>query len=217
LFNDPAVLHFRGTGIFDGEREIGLVSPGHYLARPHNLSNLCAALTVVKMLGGDLGLALTASLDFRGLPHRQQELGEADGVLYVDDSISTAPEAALAALDVYAGREVTLIAGGYDRGVDYGKLVTALARGAARAVICLGPSGARIGAGLRALAGAPPVVLAPSMAAAVASAKQLTPPGGVVLLSPAAPSYGLYRDFAERGRDFAQKAGFAVPGGEQMA
>jgi UDP-N-acetylmuramoyl-L-alanine---L-glutamate ligase len=51
---------------------------------------------------------------------------------------------------------------------------------------------------------------------AVAQARQLTPPGGVVLLSPAAPSYGTYRDFAERGRDFAAKAGFAAGGAKDQ-
>ena len=49
------------------------------------------------------------------------------------------------------------------------------------------------------------------MAEAVARAIRTTPPGGIVLLSPAAPSYGDYRDFSERGRDFAKKAGFAPP------
>jgi UDP-N-acetylmuramoylalanine--D-glutamate ligase len=46
---------------------------------------------------------------------------------------------------------------------------------------------------------------------AVAFARQVTPPGGVVLLSPAAPSYGYYRDYIERGRDFAAKAGLPAP------
>ena len=47
-------------------------------------------------------VALKAMRDYRGLPHRQQELGEKDGVLYVNDSIATAPHAAIAALEVYA-------------------------------------------------------------------------------------------------------------------
>jgi UDP-N-acetylmuramoylalanine-D-glutamate ligase len=212
VFNDPAALHFRGSTVFDAGMAIGDIGDCNpYLARAHNLSNLCAALTVAKFLGFDLGEALAASADFRGLPHRQQELGEIGGVLWVDDSISTAPEAALAALAVYSGRRVTLIAGGYDRGVDYAKLTDALGRGAAAAVICLGPAGARLCASLRALGSGPEAVLVASMAAAVARAREVTPAGGVVLLSPAAPSYGLYRDFSERGRDFAAEAGFTAP------
>ncbi|MGA8754949.1 MAG: UDP-N-acetylmuramoyl-L-alanine--D-glutamate ligase [Stellaceae bacterium] len=206
FFNDPAAFHSRGTAIFDRGERIGDVE-NCYLARPQNLSNVCAALTVAKMLGFDPRAALAAVRDFRALPHRQQEIGEIEGVLYVDDSISTAPESTLAALEVYAGRDITLIAGGYDRGIDYGKLIAKLAGGAVRAVVCLGLSGERIYTTLRAAPDHPDTMLARSMDAAVAWARQKTPKGGVVLLSPAAPSYGDYHDFAERGRDFAAKAG----------
>ena len=218
FFGDVAGLHWCGNAIFDGAARIGAVG-NRYLARPHNLSNLSAALAVVKRLGLDIDLAaaLAAAEDFRALPHRQQEIGEIDGVLYVDDSISTAPQSTLAALDVYAGREVTLIVGGYDRGIDYRPLVERLAGGAAHAIICLGDSGRRIHDQLRArnpeLAG---LAASLSMTEAVAAAKRMTASGGVVLLSPAAPSYGQYRDFAERGRDFVAKAGLAgaAAGGE---
>jgi UDP-N-acetylmuramoylalanine--D-glutamate ligase len=210
LFNDAAGLHAQGALVYDGAVAVGEIE-NPYLARPHNRSNLCAALSVVKLLGGDLARALAASADFTGLPHRQQQLGEIGGALVVDDSISTTPESTIAALQVYEGRDITLILGGYDRGIDYEKLVERLARGAATAVICLGASGERIYEALAAegrFAGA--LHSAPSMAEAVALARRLTPPGGVVLLSPAAPSYGQYRDFVERGRDFAAKIGLAV-------
>ncbi|HME26026.1 MAG TPA: Mur ligase family protein, partial [Acetobacteraceae bacterium] len=72
-----------------------------YLARPHNLANLAGALAVARSFGIDAGEALRAAEDFPPLPHRQQEIGEVDGVLYVDDSISTTPEATIAALEVY--------------------------------------------------------------------------------------------------------------------
>lgn len=207
-FNQADAVHFRGTEVFDGAQRIGQVH-NRYLARPHNLSNVCAALTVAEVLNLDLRAALDATADFCALPHRQQEIGEIDGVLYVDDSISTAPKSTLAALEVYAGRDITLIVGGYDRGIDYGKLIAKLAGGAARAVLCLGASGERIFGTLYAGAPDPKTVVVGSMDAAVARARQLTPRGGVVLLSPAAPSYGTYRDFAERGRDFATRAGFS--------
>jgi UDP-N-acetylmuramoyl-L-alanine---L-glutamate ligase len=209
FFDTDCSLHALGTTIFDAGLRIGVID-NRYLARRHNLSNLCGALAVAKSLGLDLGAALAASADFRPLPHRQQEIGEIDGVLYVDDSISTAPQSALAALDVYAGREITVIVGGHDRGVDYGVLIDRLAAGAARTVVCLGDTGGRIHAELRTrIRGNGSLVRAATMAEAVAAAKRLTGQGGVVLLSPAAPSYGQYRDFAERGRDFAAKAGFA--------
>jgi UDP-N-acetylmuramoylalanine--D-glutamate ligase len=216
LFGGQHGIHCCGTETFDGAIEIGRV-PNPYLARPHNLSNLCAALSVVKSLGLDPAAALEAASGFHALPHRQQELGEIGGVLFVDDSISTIPESALAALAVYAGREITVILGGHDRGIDYGKLVETLVGGAARAVICLGGSGERIYSLAREVMSRQAdtrclIRRARSMVDAVAYARQVTPPGGVVLLSPAAPSYGDYRDYIERGRDFAAKVGLHAPG-----
>jgi UDP-N-acetylmuramoylalanine--D-glutamate ligase len=175
---------------------------------------LCAALSAIKALGIDPASALDAAQSFRALPHRQDELGEIGGVLFVDDSISTIPESTAAALAVYAGRPISIILGGYDRGIEYGKLVGTAMGGAAKAIICLGESGRRIYALAQAIAGRDrhcTIYQAQSMADAVAFARQVTPPGGVVLLSPAAPSYGYYRDYIERGRDFATQAGLSQP------
>jgi len=211
LFNDERGVRSDDRGIFDGRHCIGIVRNA-YLARAHNRSNLCAALAVAKLLDIDLAAALEATRDFRGLPHRQQELGQNGDILFVDDSISTIPESALAALAVYAGRDITLIVGGYDRGIDYSKLLETFSTGAVKAVICLGDSGRRIYDQARAAAKPGgnlvcPMHFARSMGEAISYATRVTPPGGVVLLSPAAPSYGYYRDYIERGRDFAAKAG----------
>ena len=97
-----------------------------YLSRPHNLANVAAALAVMQDLGVDAAAALRAAEDFPPLPHRQQEIVEIDGVLYVDDSISTTPEATIAALEVYRDRPVTVIIGGHDRGIDYAALIERL-------------------------------------------------------------------------------------------
>jgi UDP-N-acetylmuramoylalanine--D-glutamate ligase len=211
LFNRASGIHSDEAEIFDGRNSIGSVR-NDYLRRAHNRSNLCAALAVAKMLEIDLVAAVEATRDFQGLQHRQQELGRSQGILFVDDSISTIPESTLAALAVYAAHDITLIVGGYDRGVDFSKLVEMFSTGAAKAVICLGDSGRRIYDQMRAaskLRGSLPCVMhvARSMEDAVGYAKRITPSGGVVLLSPAAPSYGYYRDYIERGRDFAARAG----------
>ena len=214
FFADEHGIHCCSTEILAGGTVIGQVR-NPYLARPHNRSNLCAALTVAKSLDLDPAAALEAASEFRGLPHRQKELGEIGGVLFVDDSISTIPESTLAALAVYAGRDITVILGGHDRGIDYGELVEKTVAGAAKAVICLGTSGERIYSLALQIASRREADLckihrAQSMEEAVAYARQVTPPGGVVLLSPAAPSYGQYRDYIERGRDFAAKAGLSA-------
>jgi UDP-N-acetylmuramoyl-L-alanine---L-glutamate ligase len=215
LFADEHRIHCCGTEILDGQTIIGQVR-NPYLARAHNRSNLCAALAVAKSLDLDPAAALEAAGEFRGLPHRQQELGESGGILFIDDSISTIPESTLAALAVYAGRDITVILGGHDRGIDYRELVDKTVAGAAKTVICLGNSGERIYSLALQLASRRDadnckIYRAQSMEEAVAYARQVTPPGGVVLLSPAAPSYGQYRDYVERGRDFAAKVGLSMP------
>jgi UDP-N-acetylmuramoyl-L-alanine---L-glutamate ligase len=172
-----------------------------YLSRIHNRSNLSGALAVARMFGIDVDTALRAAEDFAPLPHRQQEIGEAEGVLFVDDSISTTPEAAIAALDVYRDRDVTVILGGHDRGIDYGALVTRLQTSPPNGIILMDASGKRIHSLL------PDAHHVNSMREAVTLAKEVTPRGGVILLSPAAPSYGAYRSFIERGQDFARCAG----------
>jgi UDP-N-acetylmuramoylalanine--D-glutamate ligase len=219
FFNDQSAIHSRGMQIWDAGKVLGQVS-NPYLARPHNRSNLCAALTVAKSLELDPAAALEAVGGFCGLPHRQQELGEVRGLLFVDDSISTIPESTIAALAVYADRDIALIVGGYDRGIDYGKLVETVMGGAAKAIICLGDSGQRIytlartaAANRRSHQGCA-IYRAQSMEHAISLARQATPPGGVVLLSPAAPSYGHYRDYIARGRDFAAKTGLPAPSGD---
>ncbi len=121
-----------------------------------------------------------------------------DSVLYVDDSISTTPEAAIAALDVYRDRAVTVIIGGHDRGIDYGMLVERLRTEPRPGVVLMDASGRRIGA---LLGGG---TLVDTMHDAVVRAREITPSGGVIVLSPAAPSYGRYRSFIERGEDFAR-------------
>jgi UDP-N-acetylmuramoylalanine--D-glutamate ligase len=202
-----AVTDMAAMTFFDPRAVLHLAND--HLARPHNLSNLSAALAVAEYLGIDRVEAIRAAEDFRPLPHRQQEIGEIDGVLYVDDSISTTPESAVAALEVYRERAVTIIIGGYDRGIAYGVLVERLRATPPNAIILLDTSGRRIFDALAPLAG---VHVVQSMSHAVDLARKMTPRGGVILLSPAAPSYGVYRSYIERGADFARCAGLSVAG-----
>lgn len=199
-------IHANGTTVQDGETVLGTVQNAH-LARAHNMVNICVVLTVIRRLGHDPRVALAAMDDFTGLPHRQHELGERGGILFVDDSISTTPQSAIAAMEVYRGKPVTLIAGGHDRGIDYAPLADYIVEHKIHAVICLGASGKRIMQELQ-TRGHGNVSAAAGMQDVIVAAKAGTPAGGVVLLSPAAPSYGLFKDFTERGKAFAAAAGF---------
>ncbi|MEU4220909.1 UDP-N-acetylmuramoyl-L-alanine--D-glutamate ligase [Actinoplanes sp. NPDC026623] len=172
----------------------------------HNGRNLCVALAVLDGMGIDVaGLKdelRQAVESFEGLPHRLAEIEDPSGLTFVDDTLSTSPYAAMHAVDAYEGRPLTLLVGGTDRGLDYAPLREHL-RGLEIIVIGLPDSGPRI---LRELAGLPGVRTeeAEDLPSAVRLARKLTPPGGVVLLSPAAPSYGRFRNFEHRSEVFAQ-------------
>ncbi len=172
----------------------------------HNALNLCAALTALEALRV-APPPLPASLrDFQPLAHRLQPVAERDGILWVDDSISTTPESTVAALASFPGREIVLIGGGQDRGQDYAPLGRALAETDA-SVLGVPSTGSRLIVAARD-AGVPAerAIETAGMEEAVARALALAHPGAVILLSPAAPSYDHYRDFEERGERFRQLA-----------
>ena len=126
-------------------------------------------------------------------------------VRYVDDGLATSALPTVAALDVFADDPVALIAGGFDRGVDYSPLALALAaRHSPTYLLTMGDAGRRIG---QATGVADPFIAqehVASMDEAVRMARSLLEGGGVVLLSPAAPSFDQYRNWEERSDDFTR-------------
>jgi UDP-N-acetylmuramoylalanine--D-glutamate ligase len=211
--------HLRGDALHRGDAFVmdtaALPLPGR-----HNRINLCAALAAIEALGLDAAPLATHAAGFRPLPHRLQSLGVRDGLEWVNDSISTTPHASLAALAMFRGRPVALLAGGHDRGIDWHGFAEAMRGGAPAAIVTMGQNGPRIHALLAPVAAGCGFALeaADDLAHAVRLARAALPPGGVVLLSPGAPSFGAYRDYTERGRHFARLAGFdpdaisAIPG-----
>lgn len=170
----------------------------------HNALNLCAALSALEAHGVARPALPEALLDFVGLPHRLQTVSTDDGVVWVDDSISTTPESTLAALASFGGDRIVLLAGGEDRGQDYELLGRELA---AREAIVIGLPNTGAGVIERARAAGVPAshaLAAGDMADAVRLARSLAHEGSVVLLSPAAPSYNAYRNFEERGAHFRE-------------
>ncbi|MFB9239160.1 UDP-N-acetylmuramoyl-L-alanine--D-glutamate ligase [Plantactinospora siamensis] len=172
----------------------------------HNAGNLCVALAVLAALGVDLTARreelAEAAGTFRGLPHRLAEIADPSGLTFVDDTLATSPYSTMHAIDAYAGRTLTVIVGGTDRGLDYAPLRDFLA-GNPATVIGIPDSGSRIVAALRGLPGVRTEV-AEDLAGAVRLARKLTPTDGVVLLSPAAPSYGRYRNFEHRSEAYIE-------------
>lgn len=176
----------------------------------HNLRNAALALAAVEAAGTELNprAAHAALAGFRPLEHRLERVADPSGLVFIDDSLSTSPFAAVAALEALDTRDLVLIVGGQDRGVDYAPLAEHLRQHPVAAVIGLPDSGPRI---LQALA--PTGILTvpvDDMDAALRTARKVID-DGIVLLSPAAPSYGRYRDYADRAADFRRAISATAP------
>jgi UDP-N-acetylmuramoylalanine--D-glutamate ligase len=158
----------------------------------------------------DDGRLRAAAADYQPLPSRLTTVGDVAGVTFVDDSLSTNVLPTLAALDAFPGRRIALIVGGHDRGIDYAPLAAGLlARDAPTYVLTLPDSGPRIrtqidAAPVPAGAGLAGVTDCPDLDSAVAAGFRWAQPDGVVLLSPAAPSFGHFKDYRDRGEAFAR-------------
>lgn len=176
----------------------------------HNRGNLCAVLTAIEALGLEAAPLAPHAATFRPLPNRLQTVGVREGITYVNDSISTTPHASLAALDCFASRRVALLVGGHDRGLPWEEFAQAMRTHAPLAIVTMGQNGPRINALLKPIAAQAGFVLgeAKDLADAMAQARATLGREGVVLLSPGAPSFGVYRDYVARGRHFAELAGF---------
>ena len=176
----------------------------------HSRRNALIARACLRALGvrqaADEAALAGAAAGFVPLANRLQVIGEIGGVTFVDDSLSTNVLPTLAALDAFPGRRIALIAGGHDRGIDYAPLAAGLAaREWPTLVLTVPDSGPRIQAAIEAADPAKvDVVACDDLDTAVERGFGWALPDGVVLLSPAAPSFGAFRDYADRGEAFAR-------------
>ena len=183
----------------------------------HNRRNALIARRVLRALGvsgaEDDAALRAAAAGYAGLPSRLSTVGAVAGVSFIDDSLSTNVLPTLAALDAFPGRRIALIVGGQDRGIDYAPLAAGVfARESPTFVLTTPDSGPRIAAAFepadqaasRAAGGFAGVRDCPGLDAAVAAGFDWARPDGIVLLSPAAPSFGRFRDYTDRAEAFAR-------------
>lgn len=148
--------------------------------------------------------SFTAALTtYEPLPHRLQPVGEKHGIRFFDDSISTIGETTIQALETLPDTDTVLI-GGMERGIDYAPLIRYLSDSPVRHILLMEDTGRRIYNEAMALPVKAPkrFILTADLKDAVERAGKLTAPGKICLMSPAAASYGIFRDFAERGETF---------------
>jgi UDP-N-acetylmuramoylalanine--D-glutamate ligase len=194
--------HVKEGFFYNGEQKMCSVDvlqiPGE-----HNISNAIAAIDAVWKYTQDASVIAAGLYSFMGLPHRLAFVRSVGGVSYYDDSIATTPTSAVAALRSFSAKKV-LILGGSDKGADYRPLLTEIiAKGGLRAIVSIGANGAQI-TGMLDDHSLPLVhrVESKDMKEIVAASASLAQPGDVVILSPAAASFDMFKSYADRGDQF---------------
>jgi UDP-N-acetylmuramoylalanine--D-glutamate ligase len=168
------------------------------IAGLHNAANALAALALGEALGLPRAAMLEELREFTGLPHRSQWIAERHGVRYIDDSKGTNVGATLAAVAGMPGALV-LIAGGDGKDQDFTPLAAGL-QGRVRHAMLIGRDAERLASVLRAVC---KVEIHRTLESAVVSAAAVARSGDTVLLSPACASLDMFKDYAHRGRVFA--------------
>ncbi|MBQ8002446.1 MAG: UDP-N-acetylmuramoyl-L-alanine--D-glutamate ligase, partial [Clostridia bacterium] len=169
----------------------------------HNVNNIAVAYLATKPYGITREQFLSALATFKTLPHRLERVGEKDGITFYDDSISTCSETTIQALQSI-NNVGTLLVGGMDRGIDYSPLISFLSDFDIKNVIFMYDTGKRILDEFKGIEHKFTAHYTPTLDEAVKIAKAVTPKGSVCLLSPAAASYGFFKNFEERGDKFKE-------------
>ena len=215
----PFSLHdrsdFQLAGYYEAQSLVCIdLLPGYYspteristanspLIGEHNRQNVLAAIIAARVAGVSKPQLERALATFHNADHRLQLVREVAEVAYINDSKATNVEAAWYALDGIK-RPIVWIAGGTDKGNDYASLLP-LAQQKVKALVCLGTDNAKLRAAFASVV--PHLEETQSMAEAVRRAAALAAPGDVVLLSPACASFDLFKNYEDRGRQFAAAA-----------
>jgi UDP-N-acetylmuramoylalanine--D-glutamate ligase len=177
-----------------------------FLPGGHNLENVCAAVMAATLAGVEKEEIVAVLKTFKGLPHRLELAGEVKGVKFYDDSFSTTPETAIAAIQAFTQPEV-LILGGSSKKSDFTELGNVIFKAKnIRAIIGIGEEWEVMKEQFPLSQFQFPVIEgAKDMKTVVAAASKLAKPGDVVLLSPACASFGMFQNYKDRGEQFARE------------
>lgn len=197
---DGTWVHFRGKSFCIPTDEIKLLGQ-------HNYFDIGVAYGVCSILGMDDQVFARGLKTYEPLPHRLQYIGEREGVKYYHDSISTICDTTIQALKTLKDTDTVLI-GGMDRGIDYRELIEYLSDCPVPHIILMEATGKRIYQEIHKyypeFKNRARLILAEHLEDGVKRARQITRPGTSCVLSPAAASYGIFRNFEERGETFSR-------------
>jgi len=203
-YNDPFSdgVSIKDGGFYEGDERIADTS---ILSLPgdHNKENATAAIAAARAAGASFEAVVKGLSNFVGLPHRLELVRELDGVQYYNDSFSSATPATVAAVKAFSKPEIVII-GGIERGGDFTELAEVLKTSSVKHILLIG----EIKEALRHIFAEHgvttpiDVVEATTMKEIVARAHELAKPGDVVILSPGAASFDMFKDFYDRGDQF---------------
>ena len=168
----------------------------------HNLENIAAATLVADILNVDIEIIKESVKKFKGLPHRLEFVTEIDGVKFINDSFATNPEPTMAAINSFPEDKI-LILGGSSKGADFSGLAQKIVSANIKAVVLIGTEADKIEQALSTATYLGQIKKGLSnINEIVKIAKELASGGDVVILSPACASFGLFKNYKDRGDKF---------------
>ena len=181
------------------DKEIYDINSPRNLLGDYNLKNIMFVLGVVDILNLDINQAMKTISEFKTLKHRLEFIGEINGVKYYDNSIATIPVATEEAIKALKDVD-TLIIGGMDRGIDYSEFAEFLDKCDVKNIICMPDTGHKIAKMMK----TNKCIIVNTLEEAVKEASLKTEKEKSCLLSPAAASYGFFKNFEEKGDKFKE-------------
>ena len=190
-------IYLKDDNIFINYKQVYDINKKRNLVGDYNLNNIMFVLGVSEILGLDINKTTKTINEFKTLEHRLEFVGKYNDILYYDNSIGTIPMATIEAVKALKIVD-TLIIGGMDRGLDYSDFITFLNNSDINNIICMPKTGHDIAKKIK----KEKCYIVDTMEEAVDTAKKVTKKGKICLLSPAAASYGFFKNFEERGDIF---------------
>lgn len=171
----------------------------------HNYENVCAAVMAAHLAGASIDSIRKALISFKGLEHRLELVASVNGVEYFNDSFSTTPETAIAAIEAFQNPEI-LILGGSSKNSDFTELGRVISsKSNIKAIIGIGVEWERIKEQIKSTSAIMMIEGAHDMEQIVAAASRIAIPGDVVMLTPACASFGMFENYKDRGNKFKEE------------
>lgn len=199
--NHKNIIYIENEHIYYNDEKILNIKQEMNLKGMHNINNIMFVIGVAKILNLDIQKTINAICSFHPLEHRLEFVSKINGVEYYNDSIATVPEATINGIKALKNVN-TIIIGGKDRGVSLDELVEFLKNSDVENIICIHTTGKKIYDLL--INSNKNVFYYDELKDAVYKAKEVTKKDTICLLTPAATSYGFFKNFEERGRLFKQ-------------